>query len=277
MREQGPVGAGELREGPRRAGSWWDWDDAKVALEYLFWAGEVTTHSRRGFERLYDLTERVLPRAVLEAPTPSRQDAQRELLRLSAQAQGVATAKSLRDHFRLRPEADDGVRDLVDAGELVPVRVDGRPWYLAAGAALPRRVRRSALLSPFDPLVWERARTQALFGFRYRLEIYVPAAQRVHGYYVLPFLHDERLAARVDLKADRKGRVLTVLAAHAEDTAGPDVAAALAGELRRLAGWQGLDDVVVQPRGDLAGALAAEVARAGAPQEGGGGGVSGPA
>ncbi len=255
VREQGPVGAGELREGPRRGGAWWDWDEAKVALEYLFWSGEVTTHSRRGFERLYDLTERVLPREVLDAPTPTREDAQRELLRLSAQAQGVASAKSLRDHFRLRPEADAGLRDLVDAGELQPVRVEGRPWYLAAGAARPRRVRRSALLSPFDPLVWERARTEALFGFRYRIEIYVPAPQRVHGYYVLPFLHDERLAARVDLKADRPGRVLQVLGAFAEPGGRPDLPGALAAELRSLAAWQGLDDVVVGERGDLAGAL----------------------
>ncbi|MCW2607770.1 MAG: hypothetical protein JWO60_2463 [Frankiales bacterium] len=248
--EQGPVGAGDLREGPRRAGAWWSWDASKQALEYLFWSGQVTTHSRRGFERLYDLTERVLPAAVLDLPTPRREDAQRELLRLSAQAQGIATAKSLRDHFRLRPEADAGIRDLVEEGALVPVQVEGRPWYLAAGAAQPRRVPRSALLSPFDPLVWERARTEALFGFRYRIEIYVPAAQRVHGYYVLPFLHDERLAARVDLKADRQAGVLRVLAAWSEGPADPDCAAALAVELRRLADWQGLVDVVVERRGD---------------------------
>ncbi|MCW2777283.1 MAG: winged helix-turn-helix protein [Frankiales bacterium] len=260
VREQGPVGAGELREGPRRGGAWWDWDEAKVALEYLFWSGEVTTHSRRGFERLYDLTERVLPAAVLDLPTPARADAQRELLRLSAVAQGIGTAKSLRDHFRLRPEADTGLQDLVDAGELTPVRVEGRTWYLAAGAALPRRVRRDALLSPFDPLVWERSRTEALFGFRYRIEIYVPAAKRVHGYYVLPFLHDEQLAARVDLKADRQAGVLRVLGVYAEGTAPPTTAAALAEELRRLAGWQGLADVVVERRGDLAPALTRELA-----------------
>ena len=279
VRRRGPVSAGDLAGERTSKGGWWGWtggtpraaghqdvgyDGAatKSALEHLFWSGEVTTHSRRGFERVYDLTERVLPAAVLDLPTPAREDAQRELLRLSAVAQGVGTAKSLRDHFRLRPEADAGLRDLIDAGELLPVTVDGRPWFLHRDAVRPRRVSRSALLSPFDPLVWERSRTEALFGFRYRIEIYVPAPQRVHGYYVLPFLHDEALAARVDLKADRKGRVLRVPAAYAEDTAAPSTAAALAVELRRLAAWQGLDDVVVEGRGDLAAGLTDELARA---------------
>ncbi len=246
VRDEGPVTAGELRDGPRTGGPWWGWDGVKLALEHLFWAGVVTTHSRRGFERVYDLTERVLPAAVLDLPTPSREDAQRELLRLSARAQGIATVRSLRDHFRLGPEADAGIRDLVDEGELEPVTVEGRPWFLARDAARPRRVARSALLSPFDPLVWERARTEALFGFRYRIEIYVPAAKRVHGYYVLPFLHDEQLAARVDLKADRKSGVLRVLATYGDAAA----AEVLGVELRRLADWQGLTDVEVSPKGD---------------------------
>jgi uncharacterized protein YcaQ len=259
VRERGPVGAGDLREGERNKGAWWSWDDTKVALEYLFWSGQVTTASRRSFERLYDVPERVLPEAVLNAPTPSREDAQRELVRLAARAHGVATERDLRDYFRLGVEhARVAVQSLVEAGELLPVQVDGwrQQAYLSPGAAVPRRVRRAALLSPFDPLVWERSRTERLFGFSYRIEIYVPAHKRVHGYYVLPFLLDERIAARVDLKADRKAGVLRVLASWLEPggDAG-EVAAALAAELRRAADWQGLGEVVVEERGTLAPAL----------------------
>ena len=260
VRELGPVSAGDLREGERRErGTWWSWDDEKVALEYLFWSGQVTTASRRGFERLYDVPERVIPPAVLNAPTPTREEAQRELVRLSARAHGVATEKDLRDYFRLDvAHARQAVASLVDSGDLLPVDVEGwaQQAYLSPGAAVPRRVRRSALLSPFDPVVWERARASRLFGFDYRIEIYVPAPKRVYGYYVLPFLHDERLAARVDLKADRKAGVLRVMASWLEpggDAA--DVAAALAVELRRAADWQGLGEVVVEPRGDLAPVL----------------------
>jgi len=260
VRERGPVGAGEIREGERNKGAWWSWDETKVALEFLFWSGQVTTASRRSFERLYDVPERVLPAAVLDAPTPTREEAQRELIRLSARAHGVATERDLRDYFRLGvADARQGVAALVDAGELVTVQVEGwrQPAYLWPAAAVPRRVRRSALLSPFDPLVWERARTERLFGFTYRIEIYVPAHKRVHGYYVLPFLHDEDLCARVDLKADRKSGVLRVLASWLEPGRDPvGVATALAVELRRAADWQGLSDVVVEPRGDLAPTLA---------------------
>ncbi|MCU1592120.1 MAG: hypothetical protein JWP11_3376 [Frankiales bacterium] len=256
VRERGPVGAGEIRVGERNKGTWWSWDDTKVALEFLFWSGQVTTAGRRAFERLYDVPQRVLPAAVLEAPTPSREDAQRELIRLSARAHGVATEKDLRDYFRLGvTDARAAVASLLDAGELLRVDVEGwpQPAYLWPDAMVPRRVRRSALLSPFDPLVWERARTERLFGFTYRIEIYVPAHKRVHGYYVLPFLHDEALSARVDLKADRKAGVLRVLASWLEP--GHDaheVAAALAVQLRGAADWQGLSDVVIEPRGDLA-------------------------
>jgi uncharacterized protein len=262
--EQGPVGAGALRDVPRIGGSWWGWDDVKKALEYLFWSGRVTTARRtNGFERLYDLTERVLPADVLARPTPSRDDAQRELVALSARALGVATERDLRDYFRLRPaEARTAVASLVEEGTLLPVDVEGwrGPAWLHRDAALPRKVRATALLSPFDPLVFERSRTARLFGFDYRIEIYVPEAQRVHGYYVLPFLHDEALRARVDLKADRRSGVLLVQAAFAEPGHDPaETAVALAGELRRAARWRELDDVVVRPRGDLAPLLTAAV------------------
>ncbi len=259
VEQEGPVGAGDLRDAPRRGGTWWSWDDAKVALEYLFWAGRVTTAERRGFERRYDLVERVLPAEVLARPTPARPEAQRELVLLAARALGVATERDLRDYFRLRvQEAAAAVRGLAEDGSLLRVEVEGwrAPAYLHPQARLPRRVAATALLSPFDPLVWERSRTARLFGFDYRIEIYVPAPKRVHGYYVLPFLHEGRLAARVDVKSDRAAGVLRVPAAWCEPGAVPaEVAGALAAELRRAADWQGLGDVVVAPRGDLAAAL----------------------
>jgi hypothetical protein len=263
VRERGPICAREVDDRAKPAG-WWEWHDGKVAMEYLFWSGRVTTSTRRGgFERVYDLTERVLPAAVIETPTPTEADAQRELTRIAARALGVATEADLRDYFRL--SAVDGKRAvaaLAEAGDIVPVAVEGwrQPAYLDAGAHLPRWVRGAALLSPFDPLVWERARTERLFDFRYRLEIYTPAAKRRHGYYVLPFLLDGRLVARVDLKADRAAGVLRALASHGEDGIDAShVAAALAAELNRLAAWLGLERVTVGRRGDLSGALGREM------------------
>ena len=265
VRETGPLKASDLAEPrPDRPGSMWNWHAGKVALEWLFYTGVITTRGRTaGFERVYDLTERVLPAAVLQAPTPEPADAVRELVRTASRALGVATERDLRDYFRLRPPAARAaIDDLVDAGELLPVEVAGwgAPAWLHPQARRPRWVRARALVSPFDSLVWERPRVARIFGFRYRLEIYTPAAQRVHGYYVLPFLLGDRLVARVDLKADRQAGVLRVQAAFAEDGVHrTEVAAALAEELALMAGWMQLDAVVVGERGDLAADLAAVV------------------
>ncbi|CAN5379658.1 hypothetical protein BH09PSE1_BH09PSE1_12670 [soil metagenome] len=260
IERRGPVTGGDFATGARGAPGWWEWSDGKRALEWLFWAGMITTRTRRGFERVYDLTERTLPRAVVETPTPTDADAQRELLRISARAMGVATAADLRDYFRL-PLADARARiaELVEAGELIPVTVEGwgKPAFLDPAARKPRRVTHTALLSPFDNLIWFRERTERMFGVRVRLEIYTPAHKRQHGYYVLPFLQDEAITARVDLKSDRQAGVLRVQAAWSEPDADADTPEALAAELRLMAGWLGLSGVEVADRGDLADALQA--------------------
>jgi uncharacterized protein YcaQ len=266
VRDTGPLKASDL-EGrrPDRPGAMWNWHDGKIALEWLFFTGEVTaTHRTTAFEKVYDLTERVLPPEILRAPTPDPADAVRELVRTAATALGVATERDLRDYFRLRPAAArQAIDELAEAGELLPVEVAGwrAPAWLDPAARRPRWIRSRALLSPFDSLVWERPRVERMFGFRYRLEIYTPAAQRVHGYYVLPFLLGDQLVARVDLKADRQAGVLRVPSVHGEEGIDrPLVADALSEELALMAEWLELDAVAVGERGDLAGDLARAVA-----------------
>lgn len=266
VREQGALGAGSLTTREERAGPWWDWSDEKHALEWLFAAGEVTVAGRRGFERLYDLPERVLPSSILDQPDLEEVEAQRRLLLHSAQALGVATEKDLRDYFRLEPsDSKARLAELVEEGALLPVRVQGwqAPAYCLADAVIPRKVSASALLSPFDSLVWERARTERLFDFRYRLEIYTPQHKRVYGYYVLPFLFDEHLAARVDLRSDRAAGKLVVHAVH-EEAKGPGEEGwiALARQLDEMANWLGVERVEVnclRPSGVRLRALLAEV------------------
>jgi uncharacterized protein len=255
----GPASAGEIErhlatERPRETGGWWGWTEAKTALEWLFWCGAVTTAVRRNFERLYDLTERVIPGMILNAPIPSLQDAQRELVRIAARSLGLATELDLRDYFRLRPdEAKARIAELVEAGELIPVTVDHWKAYFHREAKIPRSMEAQALISPFDPLIWERKRVERLFQFNYRIGIYTPAHKREHGYYVLPFLLGDRLVARVDLKANRKDRRLEVLASHAEEEVDrAKVAEALGNELGSLASWLSLDQVSVADCGDLA-------------------------
>jgi uncharacterized protein len=266
VRAEGPIRAGDtdfVRPDPR-PGHMWNWHDGKIALEHLFSRGRVTAARRINFERMYDLSERVLPDAVLQAPTPSRQDAQRELMRISARALGIATEPDLGDYFRLpRAESKQRVAELVAGGELIETEVRGwgAPAYLWHAAPRPRPVRGRALLSPFDPLIWFRQRALRMFGFHYRIEIYVPAPKRVYGYYVLPFLLDEALVARVDLKSDRQAGVLLVQGAFAEaglaDSDLERVACELAAELALTASWLRLDAVAVRPNGNLAPALAA--------------------
>jgi uncharacterized protein YcaQ len=264
VRAHGPLTAGELEADEKRTkDNWgWNWSDAKTTLEYLFYAGAVTAADRRNFERVYDVTERVIPRAVLDRPTPDTDEAYRELLLIAARCHGIGMASDLADYFRLNmPLARARVAELVEDGRLVPVGVEGwaRPAYVLPDTKVPRRIDARALLVPFDPLIWERARTERLFGFRYRIEIYVPAPKRIHGYYVLPFLLGDRLVARVDLKSDRKARVLLVQSAWVEPDAPATTAAELAAELRETARWLGLGDVVVADRGDLAAGLTAAV------------------
>jgi uncharacterized protein YcaQ len=271
--ERGPLTFGELPDPGRRPKQptgyaesstlWWNWADGKSVLEMLFDGGRLAVAGRRNFERLYDLTERVIPQEVLAAPTPAPEEAQRALVRHAARALGVATVRDLRDYFRLGMAVTKGrIRELVDGGDLVTATVEG--WdevgYAVPGIR-PVDVDARALLAPFDPVVWERSRVRRVFGYRHSFELYVPAARREFGYFVLPVLLGDRLVARADLKADRAAGTLVVAGAFAE----PGVkvratAAGLAESLREMAAWLGLDRIEVADRGDLASALRSETA-----------------
>jgi len=261
VRRRGPLAATELEEPGERETPYWGtgWTAGKLALEWLFVAGRLVVGERRGLVRRYDLPERAIPREHLEAPAPPRAEAQRALLLRAARSLGVGTAADLAAYYMIRvPEARLAVEDLAAEGALERVAVEGwrEPAFRHPGAEAPRRVAAATLLCPFDSLVWDRRRTEGLFGFRYRIGIYTPAAQRTHGYYVFPFLLGDRLAARVDLKADRKRGVLVAPGAFLEEgEEAPAVAPALAAEVTAMAGWLGLEAVEVGERGDLAGPL----------------------
>lgn len=260
IRQHGPAGAGDVEKAikqeqlAKKAG-WWEWSDSKTALEWLFWSGQVTTSTRRNFERVYDLTERVYPH-FYNGDIPDLAIAQRELVATAARALGVATENDLSDYFRLKiNETRPRIRELVEAGELLEVKVESwrQPAYLSSSARIPHSLEAGTFLSPFDPLLWERKRTERLFGFRYRIEIYTPAAQRQHGYYVLPFLFGQNFVARLDLKADRTNNVLRVVGAFAEPQTKPkNFVHAVAAELQSMAAWLGLEKIAISKNGDLA-------------------------
>jgi hypothetical protein len=265
VRANGPMSVSELHDPGERAGdTWgWNWKDGKVAIEYLFWAGEVAAATRVRFERRYDIPERVIPAEYLNAPEPTSEDAQRQLLEISARSLGVGTGADIADYFRIRvPEARPRIHELEEEGVIRRVQVEGwrQPALLHREAKSPRALRTQALLSPFDSLIWFRDRTLRLFDMHYRIGIYTPAHLRTHGYYVLPFLLDEQLVARVDLKSDRKQGVLLVQSAHLEEHQRDPhaVAGPLANELRAMSAWLGLGGAVkLARRGDgLARALA---------------------
>jgi uncharacterized protein YcaQ len=268
IRQHGPAGAGDVEKAikqeqlAKKAG-WWEWSDSKTALEWLFWSGQVTTSTRRNFERVYDLTERVYPH-LYNGDVPDLAIAQRELVATAARALGVATENDLSDYFRLKiNETRPRIRELVEAGELLEVKVESwrQPAYLSSSARIPRSLEAGTFLSPFDPLLWERKRTERLFGFRYRIEIYTPAPQRQHGYYVLPFLFGQNFVARLDLKADRTNNVLRVVGAFAEPQTEPkNFVHAVAAELQSMAAWLGLEKIAISKYGDLAPMLRSALA-----------------
>ncbi|MEX0663877.1 MAG: crosslink repair DNA glycosylase YcaQ family protein [Acidimicrobiia bacterium] len=257
----GPLSAREVDGGDAKKGPWWGWGDTKRSLEHLFYRGRVGAIRLTNFERAYCDPASVVAPEVLARPTPDVRDAMVDLLEHSARGHGVGTAKDLADYFRLPIKAVRPLlEEMANAGILERVSVEGwkQPAFRHLDATLPRRVDACALVSPFDQIMWERDRVERLFGFRYRIEIYVPKPKRVYGYYVLPFLLGDRYVARVDLKAERSTSQLLVQSAFAEEGADKaEVSERLIGELRAIADWLGLDDVVVKNRGDLSAALRA--------------------
>jgi hypothetical protein len=291
--ERGPIAAGELSNPGKRTEGWWGWwrsGNGKATLEHLYDSGLIAIAGRRGFERLYDLTERVIPQTILDAPAPPREEAMKQLICLAAKAYGVGTLGDLAGYFHIdgwrdrlppgppweRPTGSGGrrekpivkrlVSELVEEGRLVPARVEG--WkeqaYLCPPARAPRTIDARGLVTPFDSLVWERARMERLFGMKYTIEMYTPPSKRVYGYYVCPFLLGDSLVARCDLKADRAQKILMVQSAFLES--GQDarrVAANLADELRQMKAWLELDRIEVGERGNLAAVLRRSVRQAG--------------
>jgi uncharacterized protein YcaQ len=280
--EHGPITAAQLSNPGQRSGNWWGWAPGKAAIEYLYDSGLVAIAGRRGFERLYDITERVIPQAALNAPVPPREEAMKQLICLAAKAYGVGTYGDVIGYFttdgwrdrlprgprwerpkgpsgrRVKPIARRLVTELVEEGRLLPAQVDGwtEPAYISPGARVPRTIEARALVTPFDSLVWERSRIERLFGTKYTIELYTPVAKRVYGYYVFLFLLDDGLVARCDLKADRQRKVLMVQSAFLEP--GHDAGRAvpeLAAELRQMQTWLGLERIEVAERGDLAAPL----------------------
>ena len=280
--ERGPIVAAELSDPGKRSGKWWGWGDGKATLEYLYDSGLVAIAGRRGFERLYDVVERVIPRAALDAPAPPREEAMKQLICLGARACGVGTFGDITGYLKVdgwhdrkapgpwweRSKGRDGrpakpiakrlLSELVEERRLREVRVDGwkEPAYVVPGARVPRSLHARALVTPFDSLVWDRSRVERLFGMKYTIELYVPASKRMYGYYVFPFLLGDTLVARCDLKADRQRKVLMVQSAFLEPAqdagrVGPE----LADELRQLQAWLELDRIEVAERGDLAAKL----------------------
>lgn len=283
--ERGPLTASELSNPGKRSGSWWGWwatGNGKATLEHLFDAGLVAIAGRRGFERQYDIAERVIPRAALDAPALPREEAMKQLICLGAKAYGVGTSGDLAGYFhtdawhdrlpaqprwerlkgaagaRAKPIAKRLVAELVEEERLLPARVEGwkEPAYLHPAARVPRVVAARALVTPFDSLVWERSRIDRLFGMKYSIELYTPAPKRVYGYYVCPFLLGDTLVARCDLKADRQRGVLLVQSAFLEPGQSPGrVAPPLAAELRQMQAWLGLHRIEVARHGDLTTSL----------------------
>ncbi|MGV8970378.1 MAG: winged helix-turn-helix domain-containing protein [Microbacteriaceae bacterium] len=262
LASRGPVTAAQIEhDSNKRTGPWWGWSDVKHGLEYLFAWGEVVSAGRARFERRYALANTQLSPAVLNSDI-EKSAAIQQLMLEASRAHGIGTLADFADYFRLnQTPARAALTDLVDSGELVPVTVEGwrEPAWMHRDAVTPRSVNATALLSPFDPVVWERSRALRLFGFHYRIEIYTPAPRRQFGYYSLPVLVDDTIVGRIDLKSDRKNKVLLVQSAWHEDAVSPEIAARIAPVVREAAGWQGLGDITVTDWGTLAPALAAEL------------------
>jgi uncharacterized protein YcaQ len=261
IQESGPLIVSELSNPGQRTGPWWGYSSGKIALEWLFATGKLATANRRNFARVYDIAERVIPSKHLNAPTPSPQDAIRTLLQISAKAIGIGTARDIADYYRIRPQvAMEPLRELEEDGQLLKVSVEGwnEPAYIDCNMAITDSTMSTALLSPFDSLIWKRDRVERLFGFRYRIEIYVPQPARQFGYYVMPFLMNNQMVARVDLKANRQESTLIVQSAHLEDDQDSGlVANELASQLNTMSQWLGLEGISVKKAGNLSAKLIA--------------------